>query len=418
MTKTIWFVLGIALAALLVVGGIFLYNNLSAPNQNNNPNPLTNVGNINSVAMANNQFALDLYKNWASNDGNMFFSPYSISSALAMTYEGAKGQTANEIQKVLHFPTDSSTLRSGFSQIDVQINNVNKPYALTTANALWAQKGYSFLSDYLNIVEQNYGGKATNLDFMKDAEGSRKIINSWVESKTNDKIVDLLSPGTINGDTRLVLTNAIYFKANWTYGFEKSATSDADFNTVSNIIKVPTMHQEQGFNYAETSDLQVLEMPYLGGDLSMLIILPKKLLSSVESSLDSYKLEQLRKSLKMQDVEVSLPTFKMETKYSMKDDLKKMGMPTAFSDSADFSGMTGKQDLEISEVIHQAFVNVTESGTEAAAATAVVMTLATAPAGHRPEPRIFNADHPFIFLIQQKDTGNILFMGRVENPLD
>jgi len=421
-------IITISLILIVVASlGIFLYGCAPQPTPANNQNqtnqqipPINNVSGVifNNVVDANNQFAFDLYKNWASREGNMFFSPYSISSALAMTYEGAKGKTADEMQKVLHFPADSNARRSGFSQINAQINGKDKPYALATANALWAQNGYPFSQDYLNIVEQTYGGKATNLDFKKNSEGSRKTINAWVENKTNNKIVDLIPSGSITAATRLVLTNAIYFKANWTSQFDKDATYDADFNTSSNTIKTPMMHDGGNFNYVESSDLQVLELPYLGDDLSMLIILPRSSLSSVEASLDATKLTQLRTSLKTEDVAVSLPTFKMETTYLMAEDLPNMGMPTAFSDKdANFSGMTSaNEQFYISQVIHQAFVNVTESGTEAAGATAVIIAGITAIVGEQPQPKIFNADHPFIFIIQQKDTGNMLFMGRMSDP--
>ena len=421
MGKTIWVVLGIALALILIVGGLFLYNSKSTPNPI--PNPINN-NTINSLSVvhANNQFAIDLYSKYKSKDGNLFYSPYSISSALAMTYEGAKGQTAGEMKSVLHLPDNKETIRSDFVSINNEINKEGKSYKLTSANALWVQKDYPFIKDYFDLVDNYYGGKATNLDFKTDTENSRITINKWVEDKTNDKIKNLIPEGILTPDTRLVLTNAIYFKANWSSQFYEESTYDADFKiSNTNIVKIPTMHQTNELNYGETDNLQILEMDYLGNDLSMLIILPKDGdLNAVENSLDVSNFAEWKKDMGVEEVEVSIPRFKFETKYFMADDLKEMGMPTAFNpDLADFSGMWNRQNdenLYISEVIHQAFVNVTESGTEAAAATAVVMMVGSAGPEPVIKPKIFKADHPFIFIIQQKDTGNILFMGRVSDP--
>jgi len=375
-----------------------------------------------SVVNANNQFAFDLYSKYKSKDGNIFFSPYSISSAIAMTYEGARGQTAEEMQAVFHFPQDASIRRDSFLKIYQQINKKDKKYKLTTANALWAQKDYSFLEDYFKLIKDYYGGKATNLDFINETEKSRLTINSWVEEQTNDKIKDLIPPRILSSFTRLLLTNAIYFKGYWFKRFDKDSTEEGDFRvTPVNKIKARMMRliaEEE--NYVETDRLQILELPYEGGELSMLILLPKDDdLRSVEESLSSQNLSEWKKLLREEKVNVYLPRFKFETKYFMAEDLKGMGMPAAFTPGidfggkADFSGMTGNKRLNIYEVIHQAFVDVNEEGTEAAAATAVLMK------GGSAAPRIvktFKADHPFIFLIQEKATGNILFVGRVTDP--
>ena len=368
-----------------------------------------------SVVDANNQFAFELYSQYKSKDGNIFFSPYSISSALAMTYEGARGETADEIQTVFHFPKDNSVLRESFLKIYDQINKKDKKYQLHTANALWAQKGYPFLEDYFKLVEKYYGGKVTNLDFINETEKSRLIINKWVEEQTNDKIKNLVTRGSVGSLTRLVLTNAIYFKGFWLRQFDKKDTKEEDFVvSPGNAIKVNMMHltgRGVEFNYAETDKLQILELPYEGEELSMLILLPKEnSLESVEGSLNAEKLSELKGLLRKEEVDIYMPKFKFETKYFMAEDLCRMGMPKAFSGSADFSGMTGKRDLFISQVIHQAFVDVNEEGTEAAAATAVIMKMGLS------EIRTFKADHPFIFVIQERETGNILFLGRVVNP--
>lgn len=277
-------------------------------------------------------------------------------------------------------------------------------------------------SDYFNVVEKYYGGKANNLDFKKDPEGSRITINNWVEDQTNDKIRDLIPPGCIDPSTRLVITNAIYFKGEWVRQFNEKETKEEDFRiSKNNIVKVPMMRrtdEEAKFNYAENDRLQILEMPYSGEELSMLILLPKNGdLATLENLLTTKNLSKWKKDLKNQRVKIFIPKFKFETKYFMADDLKTMGMPTAFQrSSADFSGMDGTKNLYIGEVIHQAFIEVNEKGTEAAAATAEVLIQAIRPKQKTPEIPVFRADHPFIFLIQEKSSGNILFIGRVVNP--
>ncbi len=367
---------------------------------------------LKAVIKANNQFAYDLYDKYKADDGNIFFSPYSISTALAMTYEGAKGQTAEEMKKVFHFPDDNQR-KNGFAAVHNDLNKKDKEYKLHTANALWAHENYAFLDEYLGTVEKYYAGRSTNMDFVNEGEKSRKTINSWVEDQTNDKIKDILPPNSINSMTRLVLTNAIYFKGQWEKEFKKSDTKDEDFNTPQGTKKVPMMRltgKEAKFNYAENNDMQILEMDYKGKDLSMLIILPRENLDSF--SLDN--ISQLKTDMHTQRVDIYIPRFKFETKYFMKDTLSEMGMPSAFSmTDADFSGMDRKGLLYIDFVIHQAFVEVNEEGTEAAAATAVGMQMMSAMPS---QPKIFRADHPFIFMIQDKDNENILFMGRVNNP--
>lgn len=385
---------------------------------------------VQEVVNANNQFAFDLYSEVdKSEQGNIFYSPYSISVALAMTYEGAKGQTADEMKSVFHFP-ENNVLRPNFAAIYNDINKGNNAYKLRTGNALWVQNDFLFLEDYTGRVEKYYGGKAANLDFVSETEKSRQTINSFIEEQTNNKIKDLIPTGFINSMTKLVLTNAIYFKGTWEWEFDKSDTCEQDFKiTPTNIVKTPMMYMDPDkarFNYADLEDLQILELPYKGEEISMLILLPKQgedydretgevitsdyTLEDIE--LSSEKLEEYK--AQMQETKlgsISLPKFEFDTKYFMKDTLSNLGMPTAFSSSADFSGMTGKRDLFISFVIHQAYVKVDEKGTEAAAATAVGMELKSAM------PRnVFRADHPFVFIIQEKDTGNILFMGRVTDP--
>ena len=369
------------------------------------------------IIEANNRFAINLYSQYKSEEGNIFFSPFSISTAMAMVYEGAEGKTAKEIKSVFGFPKYDNSRRNQYSDLLSEINKKDKEYALKTANALWAEQDFNFLDKYLTTVEKYYGGKTTNLDFKNEPDTSRLIINNWVEDKTNNKIKDLLPEGVINPNTRLVLTNAIYFKAKWLTQFDADKTRDMNFRVnPDKSIKVPMMQRTDRksiFNYTQNEDLQILEMPYAGEDLSMLILLPfDDDIEALENSFTIEKLTEWKKSLRKRRVKIYIPKFKFETKYFMKNTLSDLGMPTAFTNSADFSGMTGTKDLKIDKVIHQAFIEVNEEGTEAAAATGVTMMKHSKP----PPTPIFKADHPFIFIIQHNETGNILFMGRVSNP--
>lgn len=378
---------------------------------------MVNQKSLDSVVIGNNKLSFDLYSKYKSEEGNVFFSPYSISTALAMTYEGAKGKTAEEMQKVLHFPKAAKARREGFLALYNEINGEGKKYELSTANALWAQKDYAFLKKYFETVEKHYKGNVTNLDFVHETEPSRQLINKWVEDNTKEKIKDLIPQGSIDKKTRLVLTNAVYFKGNWAKQFDKEKTKEQDFKIGSSVVKAQMMQltgESAKFNYAENDVMQMLELPYDGKELSMLILLPKNSLSDLEDIISDEKLTGWKNSLVEERVNVYIPRFKFETKYFMVKTLKGMGLSAAFSDDADFSGMTGTKDLCISDVIHQAFVDVNEEGTEAAAATGVIVMKMTCI---RPDmTKIFRADHPFSFLIQQKNTGNILFMGRVNNP--
>jgi serpin B len=400
---------------LLFIPICLFINPAFSQTSNNTANPVDATG----AVSANNQFAFDLYAKYKSKEGNIFFSPYSISIALAMAYEGARGKTQEEIQAVFHFPIDDNARRNAFAEIYYEINKKDEVYALSTANALWAEKDYQFLPEYFNLIDKYYGGKVTNLNFVREPEASRLTINNWVEEHTNNRIKDLISPGAISGLTRLILTNAVYFKGKWFKQFDPKLTKEEDFKvTPEKSVKVQMMHlaKIEELGYFENDQLQILELPYQGWDLSMLILLPKiGDLKTLEESLTTEKLSEWRKSLYGQEVKVYIPKFKFESKYFMADDLVGMGMSTAFDVMyADFSGMTGEKDLFISQVIHQAFVEVNEEGTEAAAATAVVMMR-----GIRmpEEPKTFKADHPFMFIIEQKKTGNILFLGRVNEPL-
>ncbi|HQP72074.1 MAG TPA: serpin family protein, partial [Methanoculleus sp.] len=332
---------------------------------------------ISNVTDGNNRFALDLYRQISSDPAyagrNIFFSPYSISSALAITYEGARGTTADEIRSVLSLPADDAVRRQGFAALNAALNRGSDNYTLHIANALWAEETYRFLPDYIEAAERWYGANVTNLDFVSDAEGSRETINRWVEEKTEDRIRDLLPPGSIDPLTRLVITNAIYFKGAWAQQFDPARTTEEEFRVSPNeTVAVPMMHGNAVYPYAETGTLQVLEMPYSHGngtELSMLVLLPKgDSLTAAEEVLDAERLAGLRESFTSQNVRVFFPKFTLDASYGLTPTLAAMGMPTAFTGGdADLSGMDGTRDLFVTGIFHKAFVDVNEEGTEAAA---------------------------------------------------
>ena len=372
--------------------------------------------NFSDISDSNNQFAFDLYSKLSEEEGNIFFSPWSITAALAMTYEGARGETANEIARTLHFPEDYGLLRLSYVELNSKINSKDSKYNLSTANAFWVQKDFGILDEYVNVLQKYYDASANLVDFIKATEEARQTINKWVEDKTNDKIKDLIPVGVLDAATRLVLTNAIYFKANWLVQFDKEETKNEEFkvNNEKTVI-VPIMrYTESRFNYAETDESQILELLYEGNNLSMIILLPKNDdLEKVESSLSTVKFTEWVTKLKEQNVDVFIPRFTFDSKYFLSKNLKEMGILSSFDPlEADFSGIDGKKDLVISDVIHQAFVDVNEEGTEAAAATAVVIGIISIP----PPTPIFRADHPFIFIIQERENNTILFIGRVSDP--
>jgi len=388
--------------------------------------PLSENGN--AVLLANNQFAFDLYRWLASDPGhagtNIFFSPWSISSAFALTYEGARGNTADEIRSVFHFPASTATLREGYSELSTRLNSRKSGYTLSTANALWAEKSHPFLPDYISTADRHYGAETTNLDFINQPEASRIAINRWVADQTSNHIRDLLPAGSIHPLTRLVITNAIYFKGTWVKQFDTAKTVERDFHvTPSQAVRVQMMSRtdkDAMYWYTETDTLQVLGMPYAqrnGRELSMLVLLPKgHTIEAVELSLDAQSVADLNQALEYRRVHVYFPRFRMETTYGLNEVLSDMGMPGAFIwGVSDLSGMDGTRDLFIDCVFHKAYMDVNEEGTEAAAATAVGVAMAYSQIPMEPIP-VFCADHPFIFLIQESDTGNILFMGRMMNP--
>ena len=372
---------------------------------------------LSAVVKDNNAFAFDLYSRLKTKPGNIIFSPYNISSALAMTYAGAKGETARQMAQALHFTLGQDRLHPALAQLtkDLNARGGSGKYELVVANRLWGAKGETFLPAFLDLNKKFYGAGFEVVDFAADPEKARGIINKWADELTRGKIKDPVPPGGISADMKLVLANAIYFKGKWLTQFKKADTKDTPFFlSPDKQVKVPMMYQRARFNWGETGDLQFLEMPYLGNELSMLVLLPvnKDGLAGLESKLSPEFINGLIASGQSEEVFVYLPRFKLEFGAELSELLPKMGMTNAFSGAADFSGMTGQRDILLSKVLHKAMVDVNEEGTEAAAVTVVTMP----PAASAPKISIFRADHPFLFLFRDNKTGSILFLGRVLDP--
>jgi serpin B len=376
----------------------------------------TALGNL-TYKEAVNAFAFDLFKElYKTEQGNVFISPYSIFTALAMTYEGAQGKTAEEMKEVLKIEQDNSSFHTYMKNLYDLLNKKDEDYNISTANALWVQQNYKLLDSYLNIISEFYGGDATELNFW-DAEESSKIINQWVENKTYGLIKDLIKPSYISPLTTLILTNAIYFKGLWKCQFDPVNTTDRDFkNSQGQTIQTQTMSivdTKNHFNYTETDDFQILELPYSGDDLSMMILLPKDIdFSDAINKIDDTSLEEWKATMYETTLDIYIPKFKVESEFALKDLLIELGMANPFTSLADFSGINGIPELYISEVIHKSYIDVNEEGTEAAAATAVIMERLSI---NGPEKIVFDCDHPFIYTIQHKETGTILFLGSIDN---
>jgi serpin B len=374
-----------------------------------------------AIVQGNNQFAFDLYHrlNKKETGKNIFFSPVSISTVLAMTYAGARGETEKQMATTLHFALDQKRLHPAFSELMKGVES-GKGYKLNIANALWGQQGYSFLKDFIGITKTYYGAGFKEVDFKNHTEESRVAINRWVEEKTKDKIKDLIQNGVLTKDTRLVLTNAIYFKGSWLSKFESTDTHSMPFSvTADNTTQVPMMTQTSRFKYMGNGVFQMIEMPYVGNRLSMVILLPKRKdgLKEVEAVLTAKNFDKWLNGLRKEEVDVSIPKFKMTQAFELNETLKSLGMKDAFEpptldSGADFSGMTGAKNLSISNVIHEAFIEVNEGGTTAGAATATVV-LGVTSISYIPT---FKADHPFVFMIRDIKSGAILFVGRIMNP--
>jgi serpin B len=365
-----------------------------------------------AVVHGNSAFAFDLYSELKGTEGNLFFSPFSVSVALAMTYAGARIGTEEQMARVLHFDLPQDRLHGAFSTLSDPSPD-DGGSRLMVANALWAQEGYDFLDEFLALADEHYDGGFREVDFQGVTERARQTINEWIASQTEGTIEKLLHPGDLDPAVALVLTNAIFFKGTWLGRFEPRHTQDGPFRIdLENDVMVPMMHRTGRFAYAEEESLSVLELPYEGDRLAMVVLLPKTIdgLAELESSLSNENLDRWLARLMEQPVRMSLPRFGIDSRFDLAETLCGMGMTDAFSGRADFSGMTGRRDLFLSMVVHQAQLEVTEEGTEAAAGTAVVLKRGGPPA-------TFMADHPFVFLIRDRQTGSILFIGRVENPI-
>jgi serpin B len=390
-------------------------------NLDRDSSPDVSVGILDELVSGNQDFAFDLYQVISKKDGNLFFSPYSISLALAMTYAGAMGDTEREMAETLHFTLSQEDLHEALNALDLLLESRSEGagdedvgFKLNIANAIWGQEGYEFLSDFLDILAQNYGAGLRLLDYAGDPEGSRTTINDWVSDQTEGKIEDLIPPGVIDATTRLVLANAIYFKANWMHQFEERDTMDGSFTLLDgSIVQVPMMSQGETFRYTAGSGFQAIELPYVGDEMAMVIILPDEgEFEVIERGLNAAALNQILADLDFISLELTMPKFEYESEFGLSKTLIEMGMPTAFGEGADFSGMDGTRNLYIKEVIHKAFVAVDEEGTEAAAATAVIIAEMSVMV---PEIEM-TIDSPFIYAIRDVETGSILFLGRVMDP--
>jgi len=378
------------------------------------------------IAANMNAFGYDLYHLLSKdNDTNFFFSPYSITQAMAMTLAGARGETETEMANVLHFQLSQDDLHSRINGLDQSLYRVPEnlkdmpdAFQLNVANTIWGQSGYPFKSSYLDLIAESYGAGIHLVDFVKSAEKARITINKWVANQTNDKIKDLISPGALDSFTRLVLTNAIYFNATWQKEFNKKLTHSADFATTADqIVPVDMMEQKGQFNYQYNDEIQMIEIPYMNSRYSMVLLMPRQSdLNKFIQGFDLASYNLLMKSKKQGEILLKMPKFEFESSFSVSNALKDLGMTTPFTDAADFSGMyeQGAQPLYISDVIHKAFVAVDEEGTEAAAATAVIVGATSVMPEEEPLEMIFN--HPFMLLIRDRESGLILFLGNVINP--
>ena len=385
---------------------------------------------LRELVQGNNDFAFDLYRALSDEEGNLFYSPFSISQALAMTFAGAGGETERQMADTLHYRLPQSNLHPAFNSLDRALASRGKDprgtpkegeakqyIRLNIANAVWGQHGYEFLPDFLDVLAENYGAGMRLLNFAGVPEESRARINDWVAEETGDKVKNLLRPETIDPNTRLVLTNAIYFNASWHWPFDRRQTKMRPFHLEGGgSVDVPMMTEtsDDFYGYARGDGYQAVDVPYSYGQMSMTVLLPDGGdLGPLENSLNADLLDRIMDDIEIDYVTLTMPLFKFESEFSLRDTLAGMGMPDAFDRRADFSGMTGTKALVISHVVHKAFVSVDERGTEAAAATAGVGVLVGLPGK---DPIQVTVNRPFIFLIRDTATGTVLFLGRVMNP--
>jgi serpin B len=376
------------------------------------------------IVAANTAFAADLYGALAKAPGNAVFSPFSISAAFAMAREGARGETAAEMDRVLHLPKSAGAMYAAL------LDTLNAPryvamgeqkvrsYELAVANGLFGSRAGQIKDEFRRTLADSFGAEMATLDFTKP-DAARATINRWVEQKTREKIKDLIPPGQPAPDTRLVLANAVYFKAAWRDAFKAYNTKNGPFHAPGGDVTAPLMRQTDDFGYAETADAQVLEMSYLNGDTSMFVVLPRAVdgLPALEKTVTAASLGAWLKAVQSTEVDVVFPKFKQTVAFDLGDAMKGLGMRLAFDDlKADFTGIAEKPTPYISSALHKAFIGVDEEGTEAAAATVVTMAPTSAAPGAAPKPKSFVADHPFLYGIRHRATGSILFLGRVVDP--
>jgi serpin B len=387
-------------------------------------NPVVPESDLAGVVQGNTDFAFAMYREIAAGDGNLFFSPYSMSIALAMTYAGARNRTAEQMAQTMRYALPQEQLHPAFNKLALELAGrsaieglePDQVFRLHVANLLWGQTDYPFEQDFLDLLAGNYGAGMRLLDFVKDPDGSRLVINEWVSRETEEKVNDIIPPGVITDLTRLVLANAVYFNAAWAHAFPENATRPDSFRLLDGTtVEVPMMRQRAELRVMSGGGFRAAELPYVGGQLSMLILLPEEGgLDGVEGRLDAGRLSAAVDSLQPAEVDLTLPKFDFEWEAEdLPEAFKRLGMTDAFTDAADFSGMTGTPELHIGAILHKSFVGVDEAGTEAAAATVVVMDREAAPIG---SPVEFTVDRPFFFLIRDNLTGTILFLGRVTNP--
>jgi serpin B len=375
-----------------------------------------------SLVEGNTAFALDLYARLSGAPGNLFFSPYSISTCLAMTYAGARGDTETQMARVLHFRKGEPRLHSSFGKLQQHLNDAAKQNGiqLDIANALWAQKGHHFLPAFMKIAKNDYQANVNQADFKTSSDAITHEINQWVAQKTKDRIQNILPAGSLHDLTRLVLADAIYFKGTWASPFEKAATSTDPFHlSADSQTDALLMHHVDNVRYTGNNDIQAVELPYRGDELSMVILLPSQIdaLGQLERQLNPVFLARLFAQMKKQEVVIILPRFKLESGFNLNNTLAKMGMPDAFDwQKADFAGLNGTNTLSISAVFHKAWCEVTEEATEAVAVTTPVAVEMSGPEEPPPTRPVFRADHPFIFLIRDTRSGSLLFVGRLADP--
>ena len=373
-------------------------------------------GDARDVVRGNTEFAFNLYARLRNQESNLFFSPYSISTALALTYAGARGETARQMAEVLSFKLPQEQLHPAWAALETSVyeGEEEEECPLHLANSLWGQKGFSFRKEYLTLARTYYGAYCREIDFAAQPELARDAINTWVRTTTEEMIQELLQPGDLNTDTVLVLTNAIVFEEKWLTWFDLKDTKEGEFwVSKDKQVTVPLMHQTGPFPFAKTDKVDILELPYAGERFSMLLLLPNTAtgLTELEQMLTGKQLALWLKELHPEEVRVTLPRFKLDARLELAKVLKALGMTDAFSSSADFSGMAARSEIWIDDVIHEARVEVNEAGTRAAAATAVKMKKTSLPA-------TFTADHPFCFMIRDRLTGSVLFLGRVLDPTE